>query len=49
LYLVKAIMEESNGKVWFESKINEGTTFWVSVNAAGTQVKKQNDDMANQG
>jgi PAS domain S-box-containing protein len=30
LYLVKGLVEELDGKVWFESKEKEGTTFFVS-------------------
>ena len=31
LYIVKAIAEQSGGKVGFESKKNEGTTFWFTI------------------
>jgi PAS domain S-box-containing protein len=40
LYLVKAIMEASNGNVWFESEENKGTTFYVSINIQGMQPKE---------
>jgi PAS domain S-box-containing protein len=29
LYMAKAIIEESGGSIWFESEINQGTSFYV--------------------
>ncbi|MBL0340275.1 MAG: HAMP domain-containing histidine kinase [Bacteroidetes bacterium] len=31
LAMVKNIIEQANGKVWFQTKIGEGTTFYVSL------------------
>lgn len=31
MYLVKAIIERSHGEIWFESKQNQGTTFWFTL------------------
>lgn len=31
LYIVKEIVEDHGGRVWFKSKLNKGTTFFVSL------------------
>lgn len=31
LYILKAVIEMMNGKVWFKSKENKGTTFYVTI------------------
>lgn len=35
LYIVKAVVERSGGKVWFKSVENQGTTFFVTLPLAG--------------
>lgn len=39
MYIVKAIVESSGGKIWFESGENEGTTFHVLLPLAGMPKK----------
>ena len=40
LYLVKSIVENSGGGVWFESEENEGTTFFVALPLSGMKKKE---------
>jgi len=39
LYIIKSILEHSKGKIWFESEMNKGTTFYVFLPREG-MVKK---------
>lgn len=40
LYVVKSILDEVGGKIWFESEENVGTTFFVWLPKAGMQEKQ---------
>ncbi|MFC1598341.1 ATP-binding protein, partial [Patescibacteria group bacterium] len=31
LYIVKNVVERHRGQIWFESKLNKGTTFFISL------------------
>jgi PAS domain S-box-containing protein len=39
MYIVKAIVEQSGGKIWFDSEENKGTTFYVTLPLAGMPKK----------
>lgn len=40
LYIVKSIVEESGGQIWFDSQENKGTTFYVKFPTSGMKKKK---------
>lgn len=40
LYIVKSIISQAGGKIWFESEENKGTTFYVAIPLSG-MIKKE--------
>ncbi|HSW85812.1 MAG TPA: sensor histidine kinase [Candidatus Saccharimonadales bacterium] len=44
MYITKAMVERAGGTIWFESKENEGTTFYVKLPTNGHLQNKSNND-----
>ncbi len=40
LYIIKATIEQTGGKIWFDSKENQGSTFYVSIPLNGMKKKE---------
>jgi signal transduction histidine kinase len=38
--MVKGIVDNAGGKIWFESALNKGTTFFVEMPLKGMQKKE---------
>ncbi|MEW6034228.1 MAG: GAF domain-containing protein [Chloroflexota bacterium] len=43
LHIAKSLMELMGGQIWVESKVNEGSTFYVSLPVGQANVKGEND------
>lgn len=46
LYVVKSIIDQSGGKVWFESAENKGTVFYVTIPISGMKKKEGAKELA---
>jgi PAS domain S-box-containing protein len=46
LYIAKSIIEQSGGKIWFDSRENKGTTFYILLPFSGMKKKKGSKELA---
>ncbi len=46
LYIVKSIIEQSGGKIWFESEVNKGSTFYVAIPMDGMKKKEGTKELS---
>jgi len=46
LYIIKSILEQSGGKISFESEENKGTTFFVTIPLSGMKQKEGTKDLS---
>lgn len=47
LYIIKSVIEQFGGKVWFESKENKGSTFYATVPLKGVERKEGSKGLEN--
>ncbi len=47
LYIIKSIIEQSGGRIWFESQINEGSTFYVAFPLSGMSAREARHSLVN--
>ena len=45
LYIAKSIIEKSGGKIWFKSKEDKGTSFFVEIPLSGMKKRKGNKEL----